>query len=251
MKDWNVLKDREIINLIIGDKTVGDDWFYQFTMPYMKGQDICEFSSNLGFHQDYYKDERKSRFKYMENLIDYVIKKNMINTFFKELIKLKRFRSIDISDSFYDANTIYWKIVNGLFSSINRILFFEECHLEYDLDAYEFTLVDDNKKLSNYKIKNKQLRDSYIVSEIDKVYSGFEDMYKFYCRFIHCSDSAVLYSTNIIEEQKVEFSLTTNYERFSKQCLINANTFCVISKLVLTLIKQFWTEMDKGNRLNK
>lgn len=117
-------------------------------------------------------------------------------------------------------------------------------------DIYN-NFIKNNKKLSNYKIKNKQLRDSYIVSEIDKVYSGFEDMYKFYCRFIHCSDSAILYSTNIIEEQKVEFSLTTNYERFSKQCLINSDTFCVISKLVLTLIKQFWTEMDKGNRLSK
>lgn len=66
-------------------------------------------------------------------------------------------------------------------------------------DIYN-NFIKNNKKLSNYKIKNKQLRDSYIVSEIDKVYSGFEDMYKFYCRFIHCSDSAVLYSTNIIED---------------------------------------------------
>lgn len=116
-------------------------------------------------------------------------------------------------------------------------------------DIYH-NFIKNNKKLSNYKIKNKQLRDSYIVSEIDKVYSGFEDMYKFYCRFVHCSDSAFLYSTSIIGEV-VEFSLTTNFERFSKQCLINADTFLVISKLVLTLIKQFWTEMDKGNRLSK
>ncbi len=116
-------------------------------------------------------------------------------------------------------------------------------------DIYH-NFIKNNKKLSNYKIKNKQLRDSYIVSEIDKVYSRFEDMYKFYCRFVHCSDSAFLYSTSIIGEV-VEFSLTTNFERFSKQCLINADTFLVISKLVLTLIKQFWTEMDKGNRLSK
>lgn len=116
-------------------------------------------------------------------------------------------------------------------------------------DIYH-NFIKNNKKLSNYKIKNKQLHDSYIVSEIDKVYSGFEDMYKFYCRFVHCSDSAFLYSTSIIGEV-VEFSLTTNFERFSKQCLINADTFLVISKLVLTLIKQFWTEMDKGNRLSK
>lgn len=117
MKDWNVLKDREIINLIIGDKPVEDDLFYQYTMPYMKEQEICEFSSKLGFIQDYHKDKKKSRFKYMEDLIDYVIKNNKINTFFEELIKLKRFRIIntDATANFYDANTIYWKIINGFF----------------------------------------------------------------------------------------------------------------------------------------
>lgn len=172
MKDWNILKDKEIINLIIGDKTVGDDLFYQFRMPYMKGQEICEFSSKLGFSQDYYKDDKKSRSKYMECLIDYVIKNDMINIFFKELIKLKRFRSIDTSGSFYDANTIYWKIVHGFFSSINQILFFDECHLEYDLNAYEFSLIDDNKEISLKAEKIKKVDRQYIKDlkeQTDKV----------------------------------------------------------------------------------
>lgn len=174
MKDWNVLKDREIINLIIGDKPVEDDLFYQYTMPYMKEQEICEFSSKLGFIQDYHKDKKKSRFKYMEDLIDYVIKNNKINTFFEELIKLKRFRIIntDATANFYDANTIYWKIINGFFYSINQILFFDECHLEYDLDVYEFSLVDNNKEISLRAEKIEKVGRQYIKNlknQIDKV----------------------------------------------------------------------------------
>lgn len=174
MKDWNVLKDREIINLIIGDKPVEDDLFYQYTMPYMKEQEICEFSSKLGFIQDYHKDKKKSRFKYMEDLIDYVIKNNKINTFFEELIKLKRFRIIntDATANFYDANTIYWKIINGFFYSINQILFFDECYLEYDLDVYEFSLVDNNKEISLRAEKIEKVGRQYIKNlknQIDKV----------------------------------------------------------------------------------
>ena len=117
-------------------------------------------------------------------------------------------------------------------------------------DIYH-NFISNNKKLSDYKIEKKKLHDTYIVSKLNEVYDGFEDMYKFYCRFVHCSDSAFLYSTSIIENEKVEFSLSTNYQRYSEQCLINADTFCVISNLVLTLIKQFWTQIDKGNRLSE
>lgn len=194
---------------------------------------------------------------YKKYMFDYLKKDNVVIYIKTSLIFSVLQRSLSMIDAYsklLKTNNIM--VLNSIArTQIDNCIFIYGVYLLIDNseninDIYN-NFIKNNKKLSNYKIKNKQLRDSYIVSEIDKVYSGFEDMYKFYCRFIHCSDSAVLYSTNIIEEQKVEFSLTTNYERFSKQCLINADTFCVISKLVLTLIKQFWTEMDKGNRLSK
>lgn len=147
MKDWNLLKDKEIIALLIGDKPVADELIYQFSMPYMKGLEICELSSKLGLIQRYDSADKKSRTNYMNDLIEYAIKNNRINSFFKELINLKRFRGIRIDDCFYDVNTIYWKTVNGLFSAINKILFFEQCHIDYDLNSYEFYFIDDEKEL--------------------------------------------------------------------------------------------------------
>ena len=49
MKDWKLLKDREIIDLIIGDKAVIDDWFSDYRMPYMTGQSICDFAKKNRF----------------------------------------------------------------------------------------------------------------------------------------------------------------------------------------------------------
>lgn len=193
---------------------------------------------------------------YKKYMFDYLKKDNIVIYIKTSLIFSVLQRSLAMIDAYSKLlRTNNIMVLNSIArTQIDNCIFIYGVYLlinnnENINDIYH-NFIKNNKKLSNYKIKNKQLRDSYIVSEINKVYSGFEDMYKFYCRFVHCSDSAFLYSTSIIGEV-VEFSLTTNFERFSKQCLINADTFLVISKLVLTLIKQFWTEMDKGNRLSK
>lgn len=195
-------------------------------------------------------------YSYKKYMFDYLKKDNIVIYIKTSLIFSVLQRSLAMIDAYsklLKTNNIM--VLNSIArTQIDNCIFIYGVYVlinnnENINDIYH-NFIKNNKKLSNYKIKNKQLHDSYIVSEIDKVYSGFEDMYKFYCRFVHCSDSAFLYSTSIIGEV-VEFSLTTNFERFSKQCLINADTFLVISKLVLTLIKQFWTEMDKGNRLSK
>lgn len=58
------------------------------------------------------------------------------------------------------------------------------------------------KKLSNYKIGNKKLHDSYIVSKLNEKYDDIEEIYKFYFRFVQCSDSAFFYSTHIVDKEK-------------------------------------------------
>lgn len=120
-----------------------------------------------------------------------------------------------------------------------------------DINDIYHNFITNNKKLSDYKIEKHKLYDTYIVSKLNEVYDEFEDMYKFYCRFIHCSDTAFLCSTKSAGEEKVEFSLSVNYERYYKQCLINADTFCELSKLILVLINKFWITMEKGNRLSE
>ena len=121
-----------------------------------------------------------------------------------------------------------------------------------DINELYKNFISNEKKLSNYKIGNKKLHDSYIVSKLNEKYDDFEEMYKFYCRFVHCSDSAFLYSTHIVDEEKkvVEFALTIDYKRYYKQCLINADTFCEICDLLLILIKKYWEPLENGNRLN-
>lgn len=194
---------------------------------------------------------------YKKYMVDYLKKDNLVIYTKTSLIFSVLQRSLSMIDAYsklLKTNNIM--VLNSIArTQIDNCIFIYGVYLlinnnENINDIYN-NFINNNKKLSDYKIGKEKLHDTHIVSRLDEVYNGFEEMYKFYCRFIHCSDSAFLYSTNIIEGEVVEFSLSTNYERYSEQCLINADTFCVISNLILALIKEFWSKIDKGNRLSK
>ena len=151
MKDWNLVKDREIISLIIGDKEINENMSFQtLIMPYMSGKDICDFAKLLGL-SIIYNEEKLSRKEYMERVLDYSIKNNIINNFFKELFELKRFRKVcsEISTHYgMDEMSIYWNIICGFMNSINKILLYSKCYIEYDFENFNFSLIDNENEIT-------------------------------------------------------------------------------------------------------
>ena len=109
----------------------------------------------------------------------------------------------------------------------------------------------NNKQLRNFKVNNKNLTDNYIVSKINENQKGFKDMYKFYCRFVHFSDSAGLLAMEAKDENIMEFSLSTDYSRFDNHVIINGKTFIEVSKLILEYIRKYWEDRDTGTAINK
>ena len=151
MANWEVLKKRKVIDLMIGDSIVINDIF-DYRMPYLTGKKICELSEKIGLKIIYNTKNAKSRWQYMEELIDFSIRNNKINLLFKELFALKNFEDVKKIGEYRSSNEIYYNILNDFFVRINEILFFEECHIEYNLETWSFSLVDDNK---NIKIVTK------------------------------------------------------------------------------------------------
>lgn len=160
-KDWNLLKDREIIDLMIGDSKIKNDIFIDYKMPYMRGIDICNFGKEIGIDVSYWDKGKLSRWMYMEKVIDNVIKEKKVSLFFKELLNLKRFRGIGEIDHYKSANELYWESINNFMVKINEILFFEKCHIEYNLETWLFVLVDDEEE---------SIIESESIDKIDKQY---------------------------------------------------------------------------------
>lgn len=147
IRDWNLLKDRDIVDLMIGNSKIKEDILIDYRMPYMSGPDICDFSSEIGLDKDYWNEDKLSRWMYMENVLDYVIKENKINVFFKELLNLKRFKNIRKLDHYKSTKELYWELINNFMFKINEILFFEKCHIEYNFETWTFVLVDDEDEI--------------------------------------------------------------------------------------------------------
>lgn len=150
MKDWNLLKDKAIISLMIGDEKINKSILFQtLIMPYMSGKDICDFANLLGLNI-IYNEEKSSRKEYMERVLDYSIKNSLINRFFKELFELKRFRKVcsEISTHYgMDEMAIYWNTIYEFMNSINKILLYSKCYIEYNLENFNFSLIDNDKQI--------------------------------------------------------------------------------------------------------
>lgn len=175
MINWNLLKDRSIINIIIGDDNYKNDVFIDYRMPNMSGQDIWNFGYELGIEKDYWKNQKKSRWQYMEDVLSYVIEKGKINEFFKKLLELKRFKKISALNPYKSVSELYWECINCFMQKINELLFFEKCHIEYNFETWKFSLVNDEE---NIKIESESIDKvdrEYILRVKEEIFNSIKE----------------------------------------------------------------------------
>ncbi len=122
----------------------------------------------------------------------------------------------------------------------------------YNIDEIGKAIIKGNKKLSDYKIDKVKLYDTYIISKLNEKYkNNIEDMYNFYCRFVHFSDSALLSASEIKDDNLLSIGLSKDYSRFEKNVLENANSFSELNKFVLILLNKEWKDIPSGTKMNK
>lgn len=210
MKDWNLLKDREIISLMIGDIGITNDTiFVDLIMPYMRGIDICDFANSLGLNI-IYNEEKLSRKEYMERTLDYVIENNKINEFFQKLFELKRFRAICNAIGCNKSET-YWRTISEFMIKLNEILYYSKCHIEYNLGSYIFSLVDDETEI----VLNTEAIDKIDIQYIKKIKEQALDVAK-----NGDYDSAITKSRTMLEEVFIYGIETKNLEVEAKGDII-------------------------------
>lgn len=121
----------------------------------------------------------------------------------------------------------------------------------HNIDEIGSAIIEKNKKLSEYKLGKNKLYDSFLISELDKRYNcKIKDMYNFYCRFVHFSDSALISSAQIKEEDILSLEFSKDYSRFEKHILENAKSFSELNKFILKLLKKEWKDIPNGKRMN-
>lgn len=63
-------------------------------------------------------------------------------------------------------------------------------------------------------------------------------MYNFYCRYVHFSDSALISSAQIRQEDILSIEFSKDFSKFEKYILENAKSFSELNKFILLLLKK-------------
>lgn len=139
--DWNLLKRKDIYAILDGDDLLGDGNDDTFRMPYLKGTHLCELSDNFGLHQEY----GASRWTYLENLMDCMIKQDRCDELLCYMFDLARFYQLESYGSSEEVTNRHQEICNAAIDKINAKLALGRHELQFV--GGHFYITDINQKV--------------------------------------------------------------------------------------------------------
>ena len=119
--DFELLKQKEIINILIGGTKYGENG--EISMPYLSGPILCEISTIFGFVVDYF-ETRHSRWLYLYNLLEYCIKNEKVSDLLLYIFDKKQFKEKFKGMSSTEIEENYKLIVEEIMEKINGCLYF-------------------------------------------------------------------------------------------------------------------------------
>ncbi len=123
---FELLRHRSIIDILDGDTqfesfSLSDDIYYSIAMPYLSGPKICDISKLFGLPIRY---DGRSRWMYLDELIQNCIKSNSISKLLSHLFSLEQFRKYLFDCPRENIEIVHRKIVEKIINNINKVLFF-------------------------------------------------------------------------------------------------------------------------------
>ena len=139
--DWDLLKRKDIYEILDGDEVLGDGKDDTFRMPYLTGAHLCELSDTFGLHQEY----GASRWTYLENLIGCMIKQGRCDELLCYMFDMERFYQLENYGSAEEITKKHQEICNAAINKINAKLVLGRHELQYV--GGHFYITDINKKV--------------------------------------------------------------------------------------------------------
>jgi len=94
-QNYDLLRSKDIIAILDGDTQIEELDGLRIAMPYLSGPMLCELSQKFGYYQEYYwgngSKPNLSRWQYMDNILEYVIKENKVNQLLSYMMDKERF----------------------------------------------------------------------------------------------------------------------------------------------------------------
>ena len=198
--DFALLINKDIINILIGDTKVHGS----YTLPTMKGPELCRLCTTFGLPKTYnWGGINSSRWVYMQELLEYLNKQGRVEELLTHLLDMSRFTELNTLGDIDKVKDTYKAIVDGAIKSINSRLLIARKELR--IIHNKFVIVTIGEKVIFDTPKVKVVTSQYIQELPSRIKDDIDN--KDY-------DSVITKSRTLLEEVLIYIIEKMTFERY-------------------------------------
>lgn len=168
--NYKLLRSKDIIAILDGDFQIEEVDGIRIAMPYLSGPMLCELSQKFGYYQEYYwgnsSKPNLSRWQYMDNILEYVIKENKTSQLLSYMMEKERFSdSLRNLNNVNDIEKMYKYIIKKVIDQINSILYFGGHELVIINNQYIIKNIDEK---INIDVPNINIVDRDYIKDLSE-----------------------------------------------------------------------------------
>lgn len=202
---FKLLKNRKIIDILIGDTKVSGE----YSLPYLKGPRLCEICTTFGLPRTYTWGTgaaNQSRWEYMSDLLEYLDRQRRIPALLAYLFKMEHFEELTKLGDAQKVRDTYKAIVDGAIGSINANLMIASKELR--VINKTFVIADVGQEIKFEAPKLKVVTSQYINELPDRIKDDLEN--KNY-------DSVITKSRTLLEEVLIYIIEHLTFEKYTSK----------------------------------
>ena len=198
--DFELLINKDIINILIGDVNV----FGCYSMPYMKGADLCNLCTQFGLKKTYsWGGGNTSRWVYMQELLEFLNKQGRVGELLSYLMDMSRFTQLNGLGDIDKVKEMHKAIVDSTIRNINSNLLI--ARKEVRILNNKFVMATIGEDISFDTPKVKVVTSQYIKELPDRIKDDLDN--KDY-------DSVITTSRTLLEEVLIYIIERMTFERY-------------------------------------
>ena len=190
--EFEILRNKEILAILDGDKDFGTYEGARVAMPYLSGSTLCEISTLFGYEQQYtWNGSNPSRWEILDDIIVTCIENNTMQKLFTYLFNKSKYQRQLHNVPTSKINECYDYICNVIIAEINKILFFGDKELirlngqfhirnigqELQIDTPAIKIIDRDYIRNLYERTNKDIEEGAFDSAVTKCRTLLEEVF--------------------------------------------------------------------------
>lgn len=204
--DYSLLINRRIIDVLIGDCKVFDD----YSLPYLSGPNLCELSTSFGLPRTYSWGNKavanKSRWEYMRDLLTFLNPQDRIPELLSHLIQRERFDNLVGIGDIHTFDETHKAIIKGAINAINTQLVLARVELRLINKKIVLTAIGEEVVIDTPKVT--VITPQYIRDLPDRIKGDLDN-----CDY----DSVITKSRTLLEEVLIFIIEKKTFERYSSK----------------------------------